>query len=438
MTESAPAEPSTAALVAAYGQRFDAQVLAGDHGVASGLGAWLLLALVAPLTTGADRVALESLLGTSADDAAVRSGALVADPPAAVAAALAAWHRPGWVTDAYDRWVGAWPVATDRRPVPTQAEADAWADEHTFGMIPTFPGDVADPAVVLVLASALATRADWREPFDVAPSARLASPWSDQVAEVLVAPRPHTRLLVRTPAAGLVGVHAAPTTQGLVVVSVVADAAVASARVQAAAYDVVALITRGSTTAERVSLFDLALGEGPAWTITEESTPSTVPEDVSVVIPAWTARSDHDLVGPGRHLGFELADRGLDVVVEGGPGAVAARQAAYAAFTRTRFEAAAVTTMIRQVSARLPQAQPRRAEVRFGHPYAVVAFVADPGLHQVHPDEPPPPEAWRGVPVFSAWVTEPSEPAELEPGEEVAASPSPGRAGTAGAPPPSS
>ena len=71
--------------------------------------------------------------------------------------------------------------------------------------------------------------------------------------------------------------------------------------------------------------------------------------------------------------------------------------------------------MVLAASARLPQARPRRAEVRFAHPYSVVAAVADPGPHQANPEVPVPPEAWRGVPVFSAWVAQPSEPDDLDP-----------------------
>jgi len=408
--------PTTAELVAGYGQRFDGQVLTGEHGVASPLGAWLLLALVAPLATGDGRAGLESQLGTTADDAAARAGSLLGDAPASVAAALAAWHRPGAVTPAYDQWVATWPTGTDRRPLPTRAEADAWADDHTFGMIPTFPGDLSDPDVVVVLANALATRAAWIQPFDTVPSERLGGPWSGQVRQVLQAPRTHTRLLVRTPTAGLVGVHAARTGQGLIVASVVAAPEVAGAKVQEAAYQVLALLTRAPGPAERVSLFDLPLGPGPAWTITEEAEPSTVPEDIAVVLPAWTARSGHDLAGPAVDVGFGLAGAALDpVVVRTGPVGLAAGQVAYAAFTRTRFEAAAVTSMVVTASARLPQARPRTAEVRFAHPYAVVAAVADPGPHQADPEIPAPPDAWRGVPVFSAWVATPSEPDDLEP-----------------------
>ena len=73
--------PTTAELVAGYGRRFDAQVLTGGHAVASPLGAWLLLGLVAPVATGDPRSALEALLGTTAEDAAARAGSLLDDAP---------------------------------------------------------------------------------------------------------------------------------------------------------------------------------------------------------------------------------------------------------------------------------------------------------------------------------------------------------------------
>jgi hypothetical protein len=406
---------TTAELVAGYGRRFDAQVLTGGHAVASPLGAWLLLALVAPVATGEGRAGLEARLGTTAEDAAARAGALLGDAPPSVSAALAAWHRPNLVTPAYDPWVATWPAGTDRRVLPTQAEADAWTDEHTFGLIPSFPGDLSDPDIAVALVSALATRAAWIEAFEVAPAERLGGPWADQVRQVLRAPRTHTRLLVRTPAAGLVGVHAARTGQGLIVASVVAAPEVAVEQVQEAAYQVLALLTRAPGPAQRMSLFDLPLGDGPAWTISEQDELSTVPEDVTVVLPAWTARSDHDLAGPTVDVGFGLAGAALEPMVRTGPVGLAAGQVAYASFTRTRFEAAAVTRMVVAASARLPQARPRTAEVRFAHPYAVVAAVADPGPHQADPEIPAPPEAWRGVPVFSAWVAEPSEPDDLDP-----------------------
>jgi len=76
-----------------------------------------------------------------------------------------------------------------------------------------------------------------------------------------------------------------------------------------------------------------------------------------------------------------------------------------ARYTRTGFEAAAVTGMAIRAAA-LITARHRVAELRFGHPYAVVAVTTDPAAR------PGPPSAvspWHGVPVFSAWVSEPDD-----------------------------
>ena len=67
-----------------------------------------------------------------------------------------------------------------------------------------------------------------------------------------------------------------------------------------------------------------------------------------------------------------------------------------AAYTRTGFKAAAVTAVGMRAAgmAAFHDTLVRRVELRFDRPYAVLACAA---LHEG-------PEAWRGVPVFSAWV----------------------------------
>ncbi len=53
-------------------------------------------------------------------------------------------------------------------------------------------------------------------------------------------------------------------------------------------------------------------------------------------------------------------------------------------------------------AARLP-ARHREVVLRFGHPYAVVAVTTDtPGYSG----------PWHGLPVFSAWVSEPDDAAD--------------------------
>ncbi|MCI4067113.1 hypothetical protein MRQ36_32920, partial [Micromonospora sp. R77] len=80
---------------------------------------------------------------------------------------------------------------------------------------------------------------------------------------------------------------------------------------------------------------------------------------------------------------------------------VEARQSALAHFGRYGFEAAAVTAAFALVSL-APEGVARTAELRFGHPYAVVAVATDERRDGAG--------VWHGVPVFSAWVATPQEP----------------------------
>jgi hypothetical protein len=71
-----------------------------------------------------------------------------------------------------------------------------------------------------------------------------------------------------------------------------------------------------------------------------------------------------------------------------------------AKYSAVGFEAAAVTALavISSAVVRIgPSRVPRRAIVRYRHPYAVVAATySDPRQ--------PAPDAWSGLPLFSAWI----------------------------------
>jgi hypothetical protein len=120
-------------------------------------------------------------------------------------------------------------------------------------------------------------------------------------------------------------------------------------------------------------------------------------DSVAAILPAWSADSDNDLSGPG--LGFGAAKHAL--VQNEDPWQ--ARQAAMARYSRTGFEAAAVSAIAVMAAARLP-ARRRDVVLRFGHPYAVVALATAPrGAAGTTGSLGP----WEGLPVFSAWVSEP-------------------------------
>jgi len=203
--------------------------------------------------------------------------------------------------------------------------------------------------------------------------------------------------IATTPQAGDVAVHSAHG-DGLLVLSVIADPAIAPARVHAAAHDLAG--------AHRRSLFDLPLGEGHAWTITETRVAGPTPEErYRAIVPAWNASSSHSLLRGG--LGFDRAADALAALCnpEFGPIDTTAVQTAAASYTKHGFEAAALTALSAPTSALHPPMTVRRtAQLRFNRPYAVVAIAQDPARQAPGP--------WHGLPVFSAWVAEPSDAEE--------------------------
>jgi hypothetical protein len=239
----------------------------------------------------------------------------------------------------------------------------------------------------------------------VAPATDLGplSPWASRLTRVLRTPDGpgHQQFVAATEAAGDVVVHTARAQGGLLVTSVAAAPEAPAADVLAAAYDLAMAIAVGGAVARR-SLFDLPVGDRPLWVITERRAAVKAAdgreERCTAVLPAWSARSELDLSQPG--LGFREAARAL---VPGDPWQ--ARQSVMARYTRTGFEAAAVTGMAVAMAMRVPrQGLLRTAQLRFGHPYAVVAVTADetgrPGAGS---------SPWHGLPVFSAWVTDPQD-----------------------------
>jgi hypothetical protein len=301
--------------------------------------------------------------------------------------------------------------------VPGQADLDAWAKRHTAGLIDRFPAE-DDGMLVWLLATAAAARVSWQRPFDLAPASALGSSsrWAATLTRVLRTPQElpngrvpgHDQFIAITEAAGEVAVHAASARDGLVVVSVAAAPTVPAADVLSAAYDLATALAAGARLARR-SLFDLPAGEGPAWTITEEEAVTSAPggreERCAALLPAWSARSTHQLTDP--RLGFAAVRHALDPIDPW-----QARQAAMARYTRIGFEAGAVTGLAVALSAVAQRPGVRRtAQLRFGHPYAVVAVTADNAKprdrHHLAPRSP-----WHGLPVFSAWVTDPQDAAE--------------------------
>lgn len=384
--------------VARYAQRLHA-VAGQRHHVASPLGAWMLLALCATAGEGQDTRILNEALGCDVADAAAVTSGLLASPHPLVSAAAGAWHSPGHVTPVIARWLAGLPPQVDSGPRPGQPELDDWARRHSFGLIEQLPLS-QDPSLRLLAATLLATKVSWMRPFDVAPASSLGpgSPWAGRLSQVLRTPEErrgqpggHGQFIAATSEAGDVAVHTAWADGGLAVTSVAAAPEVPPAQVLVAAYSLAAALASDSPVARR-SLFDLPLGDGPLWTITEHSGQVTGTdgraERYATVLPAWSARTKLALTDPS--LGFGTAMQSL---APGDPWDAA--QSAVARYSRTGFEAAAASSVAVALAMQVPrQGVVRTAELRFGHPFAVVAVTAGQG-------------PWRGLPVFSAWITDP-------------------------------
>jgi hypothetical protein len=391
-----------ASLVARYAGTFH-DVIGGGHHVASPLGAWLLLALCAPAARGAQAAGLAEVLGGGADEVTAVAAEMLAAPHPLVAAAAAVWNRPG---SGDERWLAGLPASVARGDIPPQDGLNRWARDHTFGLIDKFPLTV-DATVYLLLATALATKVSWDRPFDLAPGTALgpSSPWAKDLRQVLKSPKhpSHSAFITATPRAGDVAVHVGQARGGLLVVSVIAAADVSRADVLAAAHAIAIAFARGEPLPRR-SLSGLPAGDAPLWSVRDERSRVEFGERCVAVLPAWSATDDYNLSDP--RLGFAAAARALG---HGDPWR--ARQAVTASYSRTGFEAAAVTAMAIAMAMRPRGGVLRTVELRFGHPYAVVAVTTDDDsahtagkAESARSGEPGP---WHGVPVFSAWVAEP-------------------------------
>ena len=160
------------ALVSAYARRVSSAVLEQHRAasVSSALGVWLLLAACVSAAQGSDRAELEKALGCSAEEASRLLAALMGAPPPALRAALAAWVRIDDAAAEVTDWVAGLPDNVSSGFMPTQAEADAWAERETLGLIRNLPLKI-DHLTRIVLASALATKVSWEVPFGVVPAA---------------------------------------------------------------------------------------------------------------------------------------------------------------------------------------------------------------------------------------------------------------------------
>ena len=226
-------------------------------------------------------------------------------------------------------------------------------------------------------------------------------------------------MLATTEAAGVVAVHFARATEDLAVLSVSAAPDADRQQVFDAAHEVARRCRDDTLPAARLSLFDLPVGDGASWRITEEEAAAyeegTRTEAIEfTVLPAWRSECKLDLKASAL-FGAEPALAALLALIGSSPEGndTVAAQSAVASFTPKGFEAAAVSSFGVLLGANWDEPPPayrglaRRARLYFDHPYAALALAGTSSdftrARAGHTD-------LFCLPLFSAWIETPGEP----------------------------
>lgn len=347
--------------------------------VASGLGIWPLLAVLA---TGAVEATLEELLdaagidiGQAADIPTALLDAVRSAP--ALNLALAAWAGPRVTFD--PEWVEGLPVdalgTLTGDPDVDRPVLDEWASRNTGGLIERMPIDV-DESIELLLASALSVRTKWRTAFDERAPFH-SGPWQGR-GKILAAAYFEEVLRVSADAAVL-------TVQGDDDI----DVLLALGREETPAQDVMSTLIDAAADPGWGRPVSELTSDMPSIGVTffeyEGPTPQTTPE-TSAVVPTFNLANDLDLLEDAAALGLELASDDefaqFDRLAAQRLYVSQAKQSCMAVFSATGFEAAAVTTFGMGFAGSAPQPlhKHRRAIATFDRPFAYLARHRPSGL----------------------------------------------------------
>lgn len=340
--------------------------------VASGLGLWPLLAILATAADEPGRGELAAAAGVEPEHAAARAVDLIAELDAShdLHAALGVWvHEQLKLAESFDRVVPA-PVRglLHGDPARDKRELDAWAAEHTGGLIPEMPLEIT-PDLVLVLASALALRTRWAMPFEEQRRTLYDGPWTGsygwltRVDEDLDTVRRYDDLTVVT-------VHGDADV----------DVRLAIGADRAPREDVLAGLLEADPNGGTpgAQLLGAEPGTEVAPAVTVATTTSRQP-DVQLSLPSFEVRAEHDLLALADVFGLGTVSSppgqtGHFTAISPDPLRVSeARQTVLARFFATGFEAAAVTA-VGMVRAAFITPQQSRLNVELNRPFAFAAF----------------------------------------------------------------
>ncbi|MGW0903802.1 serpin family protein [Streptomyces sp. NPDC002853] len=346
--------------------------------VFSAAGVWPLLAFLAAGAHGRARSEMAEAVGLPADHAAGAARHMLAsvDAMRGVDAAIGMWTNR--TLELREQWLTGLPLEAlgvlTGDPAADAAALDAWASKRTGGQIdrmPLHPGKDAE----FVLASALALRTEWLQPFTEGALAPESGPWADRTLTALYRT---TSLLDRV---GVAETPAGPVTElkvigdtGVDVHLLLGEERMSPGQVLGAGVDILAR-TRAVLPGPRLPYGDV----GPGLSVRKVRCERPMPPTLNVTTVPFTLSARHDLLTNRPLFGLTTASTGragghfpgissCPLVIDNGA------QAATATFGALGFRAAAVTAFS-AIGAGLPQERYLTTEVDavFDRPFGFLA-----------------------------------------------------------------
>ncbi|MFJ8015558.1 serpin family protein [Streptomyces sp. NPDC096339] len=369
---------STVRAVNRLTKQWAAQDGAAEQGtVFTAAGVWPLLALLADGADGAAREELAGALGIPAGAAAGAARELLAalDGVRGLRSATGLWTREELPLE--ERWSAQLPPGA-RGGLTGDADTDgkaldAWASDRTGGVIERMPLQVTEDTL-LVLASALALRLRWIQPFEEFEGTTGQGPWAGRELPMLGR---ETTLLDRVSVArgprGPVTVLEVVGSTGVDVHLVLGEPEAAPGAVLTTGIDAVTR-TLPSTGASLLPEGDA----GPGLTVRTVRAETPEPR-LAIRTVAFEVRAEHDLLSHAGLFGLTTASdasQGHFPGISPQPLAVdSARQSALARFHAAGFEAAAVTGFGVAAGCAIPRLRYRArwVDVRYDRPFGFIA-----------------------------------------------------------------
>ncbi|MFF2082536.1 serpin family protein [Nocardia sp. NPDC058176] len=357
---------------------------AADDAVVSGAGLWPLLAVLAGAAGGGARAELADAVGIRAEDAHAAGLELLSalDGSREVSTAIGAWVRPG--LELRPEWVRSMPAGTVG-VLGDQAVLDAWARDHTHGLIERFPLRIT-PETVLAVATALVARTRWVQPFEPREFAPGTGPWQ-----------------------GHRGPGLSRFTRGDRSVSILGEDVTRVVVTGRGEFDVHLLIGADGPRhgiAAGIAALDDAIPVRTDLPVDSVAPCLTVRRveswgggnGTSLALPPFEVRSEHDLTRHAALFGLTTAldgSRGHFPALSDVPLAIdAAAQHVLARFDATGFEAAAVTAVAMAVAGMPRKQWSTITSVAIDRPFGFLAVDRDSGLVLVAGQVTAPPRDW--------------------------------------------